>query len=75
MVIFAISFGSNFVTTSFPIPLLSLDGLFWLFEVKKAITDNELMMPITASFYDAELEQSVDAEAVEDEARQSVKAS
>lgn len=44
-------------------------------EVKKAITDSELMKPITASFYDEEYADSQNADAVEDEARQSVKAS
>ena len=44
-------------------------------EVKKAITDSKLMKPITASFYDEQLAESIDADAVEDEARQSVKAS
>lgn len=44
-------------------------------EVKKAITDNELMKPITASFYDKDLADKLNAEAVDNEARQSVKES
>jgi len=44
-------------------------------EVKKAITDNELMMPITASFYDEDLAKTLNDDAVEQEVRDSVKAS
>ena len=44
-------------------------------EVKKVVEDDKFIKPITASFYDEELAESVDADAVEDEARQSVKAS
>lgn len=44
-------------------------------EVKKVVEDDKFIKPITASFYDKELAESVDADAVEDEARQSVKAS
>ena len=44
-------------------------------EVKKVVEDDKFIKPITASFYDEQLAESVDADAVEDEARQSVKAS
>ena len=44
-------------------------------EVKKAITDSKLMKPMTASFYNKELSDRLNADAVDNEARQSVKAS
>ena len=44
-------------------------------EVKKVVEDDKFIKPITASFYDEQLAESIDADAVEDEARQSVKAS
>ena len=44
-------------------------------EVKKVVTNDKFIKPITTSFYDEQLAESVDADAVEDEARQSVKAS
>jgi hypothetical protein len=44
-------------------------------EVKKVVTNDKFIKPITTSFYDEQLAESIDADAVEDEARQSVKAS
>lgn len=44
-------------------------------EVKKVVEDDKFINPITVSFYDEQLAKNVDADAVEDEARQSVKAS
>ena len=44
-------------------------------EVKKVVTNDKFIKPITTSFYDEQLAESVDADAVEDEVRQSVKAS
>ena len=44
-------------------------------EVKKVVEDDKFIKPITTSFYDEQLAESIDADAVEDEARQSVKAS
>jgi hypothetical protein len=42
-------------------------------EVKKVVTDDKFINPITTSFYDAELKQSVDADAVEDSVREELK--
>jgi|TARA_B110000211_G_C14066711_1_gene548003 hypothetical protein len=42
-------------------------------EVKKVVTDDKFIKPITASFYDAELKQSIDADAVEDSVRNELK--
>jgi hypothetical protein len=44
-------------------------------EVKKVVTNDKFIKPITTSFYDEQLAESIDTDAVEDEARQSVKAS
>tara|TARA_R110002074_G_scaffold179728_1_gene343892 strand:+ start:4494 stop:5234 length:741 start_codon:yes stop_codon:yes gene_type:complete len=44
-------------------------------EVKKVVEDDKFIKPITTSFYDEQLAESIDADAVEDEVRQSVKAS
>jgi hypothetical protein len=44
-------------------------------EVKKVVTNDKFIKPITTSFYDEQSAETVDADAVEEEARQSVKAS
>ena len=44
-------------------------------EVKKVVEDDKFIKPITASFYDEQLAESIDADAVEEEVRDSVKAS
>ena len=44
-------------------------------EVKKVVTNDKFIKPITTSFYDEQLAESIDTDAIEDEARQSVKAS
>ena len=43
--------------------------------MKKVVTNDKFIKPITASFYDEQLAESVDADAVEEEVRDSVKAS
>ena len=44
-------------------------------EVKKVVTNDKFIKPITTSFYDEQSAETVDADTVEEEARQSVKAS